>query len=86
MPDREDTRTPAEQWDATEREIVYLLTGDDLPIWSVEDIGREIDAPGRAEDAIRGLRTSGLIHQTSDDHVFATRAAFRLVQMVGQVA
>jgi hypothetical protein len=86
MPDREDTPTPAEQWDATERDIIYLLTGDDLPIWSVEDIGRDIDNPGHAEDAVRSLRTSGLLYQTSDGYVFATRAAFRLVQMVGQVA
>jgi hypothetical protein len=84
MPD--ENPTPAEQWDATERDILYLLTGDDLPIWSVEDIGRDIDNPGHAEDAVRSLRTAGLIYQTSDGYVFATRAAFRLVQMVGQVA
>ncbi len=85
MPDEEDTRTPAERWDDLERDALYLLTGDDLPIWSVEDIGRTLEHPGSAEDIVRRLRSDGLIYQTSDGHVFATRAAHRLVQMVGQV-
>jgi hypothetical protein len=80
-----DTRTPAERYDAMERDVVYLLTGDDLPIWSVEDIGRAIERPSGAVDTVRNLRAAGLIHQTSDGFVFATRAAFRLVEMVGQV-
>ncbi len=83
MPD--ENPTPAERWDDLERDTLYLLTGDDLPIWSVEDIGRSIEHPGSAEDIVRHLRSDGLIHQTSDGYVFATRAAFRLVQMVGQV-
>ncbi len=85
MPDREDTPTPAERWDARERDTLYLLTGDDLPIWSVEDIGRTIEHPSSAEDIVRKLRSDGLIHQTTDGYVFATRAAFRLVEMIGQV-
>ncbi len=83
MPD--ENPTPAEWWDATERDVLYLLTGDDLPIWSVEDIGRNIESPNNAVDAVRNLHCAGLIHQTSDGFVFATRAAFRLVEMVGQV-
>jgi hypothetical protein len=75
MPD--ENPTPAERWDARERDVLYLLTGDDLPIWSVEDIGRSIEQPRSAEDIVRTLR--------SDGYVFATRAAFRLVEMIGQV-
>lgn len=85
MPDENPTPTPAERWDAMERDALYLLTGDDLPIWSVEDIGRTLEHPGSAEDIVRGLRSDGLIHQTSDGYVFATRAAFRLIAMIGQV-
>ncbi len=83
MPD--ENPTPAERWDATERDVLYLLTGDDLPIWSVEDIGRSIEHPGSTEDVVRTLRSDGLVYQTTDGYVFATRAAFRLVEMVGQV-
>ena len=83
MPD--ENPTPAERWDAQERDVLYLLTGDDLPIWSAEDIGRSIEQPRSAEDIVRTLRSDGLIHQTSDGYVFATRAAFRLVEMIGQV-
>jgi hypothetical protein len=83
MPD--ESPTPAERWDVMERDVLYLLTGDDLPIWSVEDIGRNIESPNNAVDAVRNLHCAGLLHQTSDGFVFATRAAFRLVEMVGQV-
>jgi hypothetical protein len=81
----EDTPTVAERLDAMERDVLYLLTGDDLPIWSVDDLGRDLEAPGGAQDAVRGLHNAGLIHKTSDGYVFATRAAWRLVQIVGQV-
>ncbi len=82
----EDTRTPSERFDAMERSVVYLLTSDyDLPIWSVEDLGRDLEAPGGVQDAVRGLHNAGLIHKTSDGFVFATRAAWRMVQIVGQV-
>jgi hypothetical protein len=85
MPDENPTPTVAERFDAMERDVLYLLTGDDLPIWSVEDLGRDLEAPAGAVDAVRGLHNAGLIHKTSDGFVFATRAAFRLVEMVGQV-
>jgi len=85
MPDEKPTQHPAERFDTIERNVVYLLTGDDLPIWSVEDIGRDLEDPLGVEDAVRGLCNAGLIHKSSDGYVFATRAAWRMVQMVGQV-
>lgn len=85
MPDEKPTQYPAERFDVTEREVVYLLTGDDLPMWSIEDIGRDLEDPAGVEDAIRGLRNAGLINQTNEGYVFATRAAWRMVQIVGQL-
>jgi hypothetical protein len=79
------TPTVAARYDATERAVLYLLTNG-LPIWSVEDLGRDLDDPAGADDAVRGLRGAGLIHQTTDGFVFATRAGFRMVEIVGKVA
>ena len=84
MPDQ-----PNEQmrhWDAMERETLYLLTDPERypPIWSIADVGREIEYHD-PEAVIRPLCNAGLINRTSDDFVFATAAAFRMVQLVGQV-
>jgi len=83
MPDQ-PIQSVAERFDATERDILYLLTNG-LPIWSVEDIGRDIESQADAEDAVRGLKRAGLAHQTSDGFVFATRAGQRMVEIVGKV-
>jgi hypothetical protein len=85
MPDQDDTRAPGARYDALEQQILYLLTNG-LPIWSVADLGRELDDPPGVEDAVYGLRTAGLIHQTSDSFVFATRPGFRMVEIVGKVS
>jgi hypothetical protein len=73
-------------WDVMEREVVYILTDPDryLPIWSVADLGREIEYYD-PDAVIRPLINAGLIHKTSDGHVFATAAAFRMVQFTGHV-
>jgi hypothetical protein len=47
-------------------------------------MGRQIEYYD-PEAVIRRLCSAGLIHQTSDGFVFATAAAFRMVQMVGHV-
>lgn len=44
MPDENLTRAPAGRWEALELMILHLLT-DDPPIWSVEDLGRELGDP-----------------------------------------
>jgi hypothetical protein len=81
----QDTPTPGARYDALEQSVLYRLTNG-LPIWSVPDLGRELDDPPGVEDAVYGLRTAGLIHQTADGFVFATRAAFRMVEIVGKVS
>ncbi len=82
----EDMPVLARMYDRMERDVVYLLTDPDgvQPIWSVEDIGREIESK-HPMDAIRGILRAGLVHRTADGFMFATRAAVRMVQMVGQV-
>jgi hypothetical protein len=85
MPD-ESSQNPADVFDVAERSVLYLLTDpkDNQPVWSPEDLGRALTDPMRALDAISGLRGAGLIHQTTDGFVFASRAAVRMVQMTDQ--
>ncbi len=81
-----DEPTLADQYDQDQRDVLYLLTRpeDGQPLWSMEDLARRLDKP-EIEDAVRGLRQSGLIYQTSDGFVFASHAGTRMVQMVGHV-
>jgi hypothetical protein len=81
------TQSPDERLTNAERDVLYLLTtpDDGQPIWSVADIGREIESTDDAEIAVNGLLRAGLIHKTCDGFVFAARAGVRVVQMVGQV-
>lgn len=79
------TPKPLRPLDEMERDVLYLLTNEDQPVWTVEDIGRAIDDHIGAIDAVGGLRRAGLLIQTSDGHVFATRAGYRAVAMIGAV-
>lgn len=83
----ETTNHPVRAFNTAQRDVLYFLTNPDdcQPLWSVEDLGRALDEPLDAEDAVGELRRAGLIHQTSDGHVFATRAGVRMVQIVGRV-
>jgi hypothetical protein len=85
---QEPTQTPAERLDSAEREVLYLLTGmkGEQPLWTVEDLGREIEDAEDAEIACRGLQQAGLIYRTSDGHVFASRPGVRVVQIIGYVS
>lgn len=81
----QDTPTAAERGDAMERDMLYLMTEPDgQPIWSVEDLGREVETNDPIVP-VHGLLRAGLIYQTSDGFVFATRAGWRMVEIVGQV-
>jgi hypothetical protein len=81
------TIDPMRAFNMTQRDVLYFLTNPDdcQPVWSVEDLGRALDNAVEAVDAIGELRRAGLIHQTSDGYVFATRAGVRMVQIVGRV-
>lgn len=74
------------KWDAMEREAVYVMTDlDRYPsIWSVEDLGRELET--RDPDAVlRPLVNAGLVHRIADGFVFASASVFKMVALVGQV-
>ncbi len=82
----EDMPDELHPWDELERNVLYLLTepSDGQPLWSAEDIGREMESTDPMVP-VRALCRAGLVNITSDGYVFATRAAVRLVQMVGHV-
>jgi hypothetical protein len=81
-----DESSPAATFDELSRDVVYLLTSPDRhpPIWSVDDVGREIETHDPMA-VIRPLCGAGLVHRTSD-YIFATPAAYRMVELIGQVA
>ncbi len=81
----QDTPNPGERLNTLELVTLHLMTGgDEQQIWSVPDLARELNDPEGVIDAVRGLRTSGLIHETSDGYIFATRAACRMVEITGR--
>jgi hypothetical protein len=73
------------EWDAMERESVYLLTDPTRQptIWALADLGRELETHD-PEAVIAPLIYAGLVRR-NDDLVFATPAAFKWVEMVGHV-
>jgi hypothetical protein len=87
MPDAQPTPSLHEDPRYTEREILYALTSpcDGQPLWSLEDLGRELGDRIAVEDALQQLHSAGLIYRTTDGFIFATRAAVRLIQIVGQI-
>jgi hypothetical protein len=84
MPDQDHTPYPGERLHTLELVVLHLMTGDQQQIWSVVDVARELQDPEGVSDAVRGLRASGLIHETSDGFIFATRAAVRMVEITGR--
>jgi hypothetical protein len=77
--------TPEPSLDALQRHVLFLLI-EDQPIWTMDDLGRAIDDPVGAADAVGYLRRAGLVCKTSDGHVFATRAASEATALIGAVA
>jgi len=84
MPDSKPIPDLADRHRQIEQGIIYLLTDpdDNQPLWTLEDLAREM-SESEITAYVRPLREAGLIHQTSDGHVFASRAAVRQVQIVG---
>ena len=85
MPDENPNEARGRVFDEVERDTLYMLTDPDgQPLWSIYDLNREMERED-VVDYVNGLHRAGLGHRTSDGYVFASRPAFRLVQIVGQV-
>ena len=78
----QDTRTPAQRMEQVERRVLYLLT-DEQPVWSMEDLAREVWSAEDARIAVKELLAAGLVANAGDGCVFATRATVRLVELIG---
>jgi hypothetical protein len=83
MPDQQPTHETSRPTDQIERSLLYLLTAPDgYPIWAHEDLSRELEVR-HARDYLHTLRRGGLVHETSDGHVFASRPGVLAVEMMG---
>jgi hypothetical protein len=78
-----DTRSPATRMEQVEQRVLYLLT-DEQPVWSMDDLAREVESADDARVAVRELLGAGLVHQAGDGgYVFAARATVRLAELIG---
>jgi hypothetical protein len=78
----QDTRTPACRMEQAERRVLYLLT-DEQPVWTMDDLAREVESAEDARIAVQELLGAGLIATAGDGCVFATRAMVRLLELTG---
>lgn len=76
----QDTRTPVCRMEQAERRVLYLLT-DEQPVWTMDDLAREVESAEDARIAVQELAGAGLV--AKDGCVFATRATIRLVELIG---
>jgi hypothetical protein len=67
--------TPTEREDQRDKLILHVLC-EELVLWTVEEIGRELDAPNDVIDGVGRLARAGLVHRLGE-FVFPTRAARR---------
>jgi predicted transcriptional regulator len=78
----QDTRTRAHRVEQVEQRVFYLLT-DEQPVWSLDDLAREVESAEDARIAVQELLGAGLVAKAGDGCVLATRATVRLVELTG---
>jgi hypothetical protein len=82
MPDEQPTRAAAPDSITVESGILDRLTyQDDQRPWSIDELIRDIGQRLGVVDAVLKLHGLGLVHRTSDDFIFATRAAVRAKEL-----
>ena len=82
-----DQPIPAEHLDFHEREVLYALVAEDgtQSIWTVDELGREVESADDARIAVKDLHRAGLVHLLGEDIVIAARPGVRVVEMLGHV-
>ncbi len=82
MPDEQPTLTRKPGDTTIESGILDRLTDpNDQRPWSVDELIRDTGERLATVDAIGSLQHIGLIHRTSDDLIYATRAAVRAKEL-----
>jgi hypothetical protein len=71
-----DTRSVAEIEADTDRAILAMILTDPV-LWKDDEIVREMDHPLDAQDGLRRLCATGLLHRVDDEFYCLTRAAAR---------
>jgi hypothetical protein len=80
MPDQQTSspETPDRAKNATNGTVLDLLIEEENQRrWTPHELALEIGSSVVVEDAIANLHAAGLVHETSDGFVFATRAAIQ---------
>lgn len=81
MPDEQPTVETDRAKNANEETVLDLLLGDEQRPWTQRELALEIGSSSFVEDAVAYLNAAGLVHETNDGFIFASRPAIRFAQI-----